>query len=818
MEQNGYLKEIISFLNCKDKDKLIQTYKELKEFDIDATSNDLYKNLYNNLLYYYKAFKETKFVKNEQRYVFTAILDIVNILYESKQICFNEDIEIKLILIYLIDFFNESKNVDLEIVCKIFFSFKNQMMNLTNIMIDSEIADFEKQIWSTASKCFNRYIHVFENQIKNVDKINDINNFEKLMNYLNSLNYNEKETLPFHLQGFTKYYKETKQNKFLLIKIYKYIQEINPYKNEQDNINYFLYQGYSLYECLEYKIIYSVNEKKIKEFYDLKKNRFNNIYARKILEYAIKVLNKESIEDILEKIKKENIYFQPDSPKISNNFDNPSEYYKDIYEQFVFSLMEFNKNFKVNICKTLSNEYSRVLWLNFIKILLLNLKQKDIEKENIKVIFYFISTLFNPDVDIYNSLVLKKDAIPILLSEIYYSDIALHNQEIFKILDKDYSEYYTTSENMILFNQKLINSINKDIKENDVIIMFLEKNKEQNMEVKNITECNKYLPFPLLQHYLKENVDNYIQNKQIFRFDFYRNCFSDLEISEQQEFIDKIRVVKNTAEPKDKSRENSIRKIIQDKGFLMFLNEIMKSNVMKNAYLIINRFYSSNGKIGIGKELEDIKKNKVINLNEEEKQTIDECRKNENINGGVNNFINDRPIISYYNQFCKEIENFNYKNLFIIMGLPKTIKGFTFRFLKIILNSKGIDLIYKNKSDEEILLKAYLIFVIIHEENHFIKRYFNIKVKNHLCNTPKINGYDEGGKQLIEIIFGHELINQNLNLEQAKYILDIKNWSKSIYEFKKDFSKIKNQSQNESSIIYWSTSNSSICDHTLLHA
>ena len=80
------------------------------------------------------------------------------------------------------------------------------------------------------------------------------------------------------------------------------------------------------------------------------------------------------------------------------------------------------------------------------------------------------------------------------------------------------------------------------------------------------------------------------------------------------------------------------------------------------------------------------------------------------------------------------------------MNLPKTIKGFTFRFLKIVLNSRGIKLNLDNTANISILLKAYIIFVIIHEQNNFIKRYFNKGVNTKLCNTPKINGFDEGGK------------------------------------------------------------------------
>ena len=85
------------------------------------------------------------------------------------------------------------------------------------------------------------------------------------------------------------------------------------------------------------------------------------------------------------------------------------------------------------------------------------------------------------------------------------------------------------------------------------------------------------------------------------------------------------------------------------------------------------------------------------------------------------------------------------------MGLPETFKGFTFRFQKIILNFQGIKFSPLKVTNKNDLLKAYLVLVIIHEQNLFIKRFVNIKLKTDLCKTAKINdGNDkeEGGKQL----------------------------------------------------------------------
>ena len=109
--------------------------------------------------------------------------------------------------------------------------------------------------------------------------------------------------------------------------------------------------------------------------------------------------------------------------------------------------------------------------------------------------------------------------------------------------------------------------------------------------------------------------------------------------------------------------------------------------------------------------------------------------------------------MDYYNNFCNELDKFNYSKTFIVIPLPKTIKGFTFRFLKIILNCNGI--IFNGKTDNSNLndlLKAYLAFVIVHETNYFMKIFFNINVEYQLCNTPKINN-DEGKGPKLSLYF-----------------------------------------------------------------
>ena len=502
-------------------------------------------------------------------------------------------------------------------------------------------------------------------------------------------------------------------------------------------------------------------------------------------------------------------------------------------------MKEYKENPTKKFCKIILNNFYRVLWLNFNKVLLLNLSQKGIESNHIKVIFYFIVNLFNPDIDINTSLEFREDTIPMLYSQCLIQELLLDNEDILRLIDIDYSQYYTKSQEKIKFNQIFINIINNKILKDKKVVNYLDDNAQINVEVGHILKCCGNLPFPLLYDYLiKEKKIAVVDNTELSLFNFYRNCFCDLGNYEAKNFIEIIRNI-NIHEPNENENERLIKEIIEDKSFLELINQIMTSTVMNNAYYIIYKFYLLNGQINMDEEIKIIKSKKNIDLDQVELDILKLANKtievstdqakfpldiNSEINKAMNDddksktnektnkFLNKIPKIIYYNKFCKKLKNFDYSNAFIVMRLPKTIKGFTFRFLKIVFNSRGIKLNLDNTANTSILLRAYLIFVIIHEQNNFIKRCFNKG-----ANTPKINIYDEGERDLIKILFGEEMIKNNLNLDQAKFILNLNNWKKSIFEFKNDFMKIETGG-NKESILYLDSEYSSFCDHSKLHA
>ena len=761
-------------------------------------SENIFQQIYYNLLYFNKTGQKNKNNSKEQKYFYDEIVNILNIIHEVDPNLFLEEDFLKGVFIYLISYYKESINISIEIVLKIFFEFSNLFTYITHEKIEEEIHNFEKNIVETIKSLIDRYIGVNQIKIANLDKKD---NFVDLMKSI-------RDELPLYLDGFKDYIRLTNQDKFFITKIYKFFELINPFESKDEKLFYSLYQGYSLYGTLFYKKVFNINFTK---FHYIKVNRVSDENAKVILEIAIKLLNEKSYNKLIEFLIKQKMDWNDEPPKISKNFDNSKEYYKDLYEQLKYYLFQYTKDPKKKILKISLQNFTRILWLNFLKLLLLYLNQNDIEKNEIKIIFYFIVNLFNPDIP-SSSLEFRDTAVPILLLQSQITNIILNDQEIFKNVNKNYSQYYSISgEN---FLQMFINSINDEILNYSEVIEYMGENQKNKYELENLIKYNKILPFPLLKEYLKKNsisTSIEVSNKSLILINFYRNCFCDVEDNEKKEFIKAIRMI-NISE--DKENLNDIKRIIREETFFDFIKEIMLSPVMDDAYKRISEWYLANGKF----DLYDENAYKAKEGKEEKKEMKKEDdKKNQK---SEKNLICGETLYYYYKEYCKNIQNFDYSNLFIVMGLPETIKGFTFRFLKIILNFQGIKYSSLNVTNKNDLLKAYLVFVIIHEQNHYIKRFLKINIKSDLCKTPKINdGNDEGegGKQLIKLLFGDALINKCINCKQAKYILDIRNWKKnSVFEFRSGFLNISSENSEESSIVYLSSEINSICDHSKL--
>ena len=778
---NDYIRFIISFL--KDESKIPETkMKEIKmELELDLLSESLMEKLYNNMLLYYKLYQRKNIKTDEQKYLFKEILSILEIIYDSNPITFIQCDQIKAALIYLINSLKTPLTVNPEEVKKIFLDFKDIFPNTTNKIIENELSNFEIEAIKIINKLNEIYYTDFNIELDFTKK----NNFNEIMAYLTAF----QKKLPIYFKGFIKYNKETNGNKYLELKIYNYFNIINHYKDEKSSS---LYKGYLLFGILSYNN--DIQTIDFEAFKSIQTKSINNEEAKNILILVIKFLSEKNFNNFLTKLENENFEFYPDTSKVLDIFDETDKYYKELYNQLKYNFSQYKQKLKLG-CEIYKKNNLRVLWFNFIKLLLLNLSETDIHENNIKIIFYFIVNLFNPEID-SSALEFREDVISKLFSQNITSTEILSNEIFYQIIDKDYSKYYLVSDKINNFEQTFINMRDKYL----TIILKNSINRlstGQKIEIKNIQKFMINLPFPIFQDYLSQIGINFFKSHSIppNLYSFYKICFYDLEENEKESFIENIR---NIEYPISIINEDDINNVLKDNSFIALINDIMKSPVMKDAYTRIFYYYSTNGEFELEQEVFEQKSFKI-----------------------KNNYINNKSIFDYYKEFCDKLNNLDYTNLFITMSLPESIKAFTFRFLKIVINSEGIRL--KNEQSYNtiiilLLLKAYLVFIVIHELNHFMKRYLNKNQIYDLCKTPIIKDYKEGGEQLIKLLFGHILIENSINVEQAQFILEPKNWNKkSVIEFSNEFKKIKKDSKNDNCIVYLKAESKSICDYSKLN-
>lgn len=778
---NDYIRFIISFL--KDESKIPETkMNEIKmELELDLLSESLMEKLYNNMLLYYKLYQKKNIKTDEQKYLFKEILSILEIIYDSNPITFIQCDQIKAALIYLINSLKTPLTVNPEEVKKIFLDFKDIFPNTTNKIIENELSNFEIEAIKIINKLNEIYYTDFNIELDFTKK----NNFNEIIAYLTAF----QKKLPIYFKGFIKYNKETNGNKYLELKVYNYFNIINHYKDEKSSS---LYKGYLLFGILSYNN--DIQTIDFEAFKSIQAKRINNEEAKNILILVIKFLSEKNFNNFLTKLENENFEFYPDTSKVLDIFDETDKYYKELYNQLKYNFSQYKQKLKLG-CEIYKKNNLRVLWFNFIKLLLLNLSETDIHENNIKIIFYFIVNLFNPEID-SSALEFREDVISKLFSQNITSTEILSNEIFYQIIDKDYSKYYLVSDKINNFEQTFINMRDKYL----TIILKNSINRlstGQKIEIKNIQKFMINLPFPIFQDYLSQIGINFFKSHSIppNLYSFYKICFYDLEENEKESFIENIR---NIEYPISIINEDDINNVLKDNSFIALINDIMKSPVMKDAYTRIFYYYSTNGEFELEQEVFEQKSFKI-----------------------KNNYINNKSIFDYYKEFCDKLNNLDYTNLFITMSLPESIKAFTFRFLKIVINSEGIRL--KNEQSYNtiiilLLLKAYLVFIVIHELNHFMKRYLNKNQIYDLCKTPIIKDYKEGGEQLIKLLFGHILIENSINVEQAQFILEPKNWNKkSVIEFSNEFKKIKKDSKNDNCIVYLKAESKSICDYSKLN-
>ena len=815
-----FIKNIIELLKSQSLPGKIGTQKEIKIFDI--FEKDFYSKLYQNLIYYKS--KNYKIIKKEQQYIFNNTIEIMSLIYYYQPDLFLTSNFLRCISLLIVEMTKSQINLNNEFVAKLFYGLLNCVQKIKDPIINKEIKNFENDMFLIMKTCLNKFYCDFDTYLDSIKPLLKPSNVEEIIEHLNSIisDLNLESIFPFYLKGLIEYFGKTQIEKYIIIKIYNYFKIFitTKYENKSDDYYYLGYTLYSIINSVERKI-----KLNLKDFYNLKKNRLNNKYAKKILILAIDLLKSKNYQEFNEICKKKNINFNSNYPKISNNFDNNDKYYEDLYNQLVYSISDCIKK-SFNCIIPFQQETERALWLSYIEILLICLREDNINDNKIKVIFYFIVNIFSTQLE-SNSLEFCKDTIPLLFLESIHKSYIFEFPEIYKLFDSEYSEYYSHIDDNSKFYFGLSNYLYDFISSNSIYKKYIQQNISINCEINNLKKFNNNLPFPIICDYLQGiDIPFSIKDKIYFPNSgikiLYKNSYNYInELENKKILFEKYPSNINNTNNNDVLLDS----VIKDENFIILLKDIMKSKVMREAYTLINKWYMNKGKFDLKNESE-----KIEEINEDSncqnQKNKDYTIKKEFISNDNNNaLINKLPIIDYYNKFCNTLTNLDYSKIFIIMNLPSVIKGFTFRFLKIILNSNGIEFKLTNKKKENcdninMLIKAYLVFVIIHEQNHFMKRYENQGVNFNLCKTPIINNVKEGGEQLIDLLFGDILINNCINKKQAKYILDINNWNKkTLCQFRNDFIKINkegNESSIESSIIYLKSYPHSICDHSKL--
>ena len=612
-------------------------------------------------------------------------------------------------------------------------------------------------------ECFNsNYINI-EN--KNEYDIKEKSNFIKNIGVIELLKEELNINKPY-LDFFIKFKNECyPKDKYYYIMIINYLKKFNKNNSVEEKIclytllNSLKTHNYYIKEC---------NEETIKDITKELSKKLINKDVKNIIKYSLKILTLHSLEDII-KIGKEinNIVYT--KQKISNEFNNSEEYYKDILNNLFYNIKNI-KELPNIFYKTQEKKY----WCCIIKLLDLLLDENIIHDSNIKLIFYFIITLLSDDLGFKIEKEFLSNVINIFICLIFNNkmNILLYPEISFLFNnDKEFYEIFLNSDNEEYYYNKL----------DDIIIQNYIPNLFKNKDISLIKEYqfkNKFLSLfgdyylsivkdsdrvdIFYNSYMKSKKDNKYLNILYILYIYYNRI-----MGENYQIID-LNITK-TNSPKINNIKNYMLQVISDENFLSLLKNIIKSNVVKESYT------------------------KISQKDSEENKT----------QGNYN-------ILNYYFDFCEDIDEKLKKEIFIFVDLSTEFKAFPFRFLRIIINTSNVSFRIiennSNKINNYILVKAYLIFLLLHELNYFIKRIYNIGIDSEKAVTPR----KEGGKKLIELLFGDHLLNCNINIEQANYILDYGNWCGDLSSFRDGYKSINNDYKGDS-ICSTSTNYDSIC-------
>ena len=300
-------------------------------------------------------------------------------------------------------------------------------------------------------------------------------------------------------------------------------------------------------------------------------------------------MKSKNINEFINLFQEQAINIDSKEPTISNKFNNTDEYYKELYSQLINLLKKHTEN-PSNICYPLKNDRIKCLWLSYLEILLISLKESQLKENTIKIIFYFIVNIFNPELDA-NSLEFREDAVPLFVSQSLEKQHFLFDyQEIFKLLD-DYYQYYSNYNVDSKFEEELIDNSYILLNNNYSFSSLKDKYQFMDGELKNLKTFEKKFKLSLLFDYIN-NFTNITFHKQNYLNSVIRTLYKKAWY-----YIDKESDKKEllTYHPKDINENNKIindiTSIIKDSDYIELIKKIMNSTVISEAYNEINEWY-----------------------------------------------------------------------------------------------------------------------------------------------------------------------------------------------------------------------------------
>lgn len=497
----------------------------------------------------------------------------------------------------------------------------------------------------------------------------------------------------------------------------------------------------------------------------------------------------------------------------------------DFFDDKDFYFMMINEMYKLD--KKIIKFRSYYSFLYFIKSInylqILNISNFNIEENKKVKIFLFVSLM-------------------LLTEQLNENDIEDLNEAFFKgtfiELKREYSEIkYQDSEKTIelisIWTNEVKNNINDLINDNFEIIKDLlneigNKNDNLIINMKKEVECILYGITTLndnnLTNSLKEQIKNFYNKKEnLALIYYYIDKTSIFEPIENNSIDSSILTKYNNFNLNSDSTldEKTKKKIIDSRINLTFPKLFLECDLNDDITICAFKEKLSMESIrNIKDNIENIEQkeiNTVIEsiLKENEFYQIffsilkmDFVKKffSENLILGENDieykYINDKTEDSecfkeIYDNFLNKYDNNNdnykrFKNIIIIKILSKGTRACVIKQLKrIIINPSQFYISENiNSNDMKIILKGYFIVILLYEIEHYF-RLLDDK-KSVMENTPREK---EGGRLFIKYLFGVESIG-HINLEQAKNLLELKNW-KNIDKIKSIF---KNQKENDNII------------------